>query len=757
MKQLLLLLATVFLIPSVNSQPHSTEPQLSQSTALPTVADTMEEEHTTMVFDTSHPLNEIVVSANRFEQEQRDIPQRTEVITAKSMAFDNAPTSADVIQNTGNVMVQKSQLGGGSPVIRGFETNKVLLVVDGIRMNNTIYRAGHLQNIITLDNAAMNKIEILYGPGSVMYGSDALGGVMQFFTKDPVFSIDGSQASHANAFVRYATAADELTGHLDFSIAGSKFGSITSFTYSEFDDLIQGSNRSDDYPDFGKRPWYVAHIRGQDTTIINPNPDEQVGSGYTQYDILQKFVYKASETMTHKLNFQYSTSTDVPRYDRLTQTAGADPRFGDWYYGPQKRLLAAYSMEISKGTGLFGNGTITAGYQNIEESRHDRRYKMTTLNHRIEKLDIATLNADFTRHGGAYAWSYGFEGTYNHVNSTANKEDIETGEIGPLDTRYPDGGSDASSASVYINEIYTVNPHFQLQGGLRAAYHSLTSKFVDKTFFPFPYDEVSQSNAVVTGSIGTVLQSDGGFRVSFMGAIGFRTPSVDDMSKVFESRPGVVIVPNPDLGPEHTYNVDLNVSKSFDNFEIGVGGYYTWYKDAITVAPGTFNGESEIVYAGDTSQVITNVNAKEAYIYGGNAYLSWNFAKALSLYSTINYTYGRIETDTTPYPLDHIPPVFGKTSLRYQGSKLQAEFSAIYHGWKKLEDYNLIGEDNIAYATADGMPSWMTLNLKASYAITEMLSVQAGIENIADTNYRVFSSNISAPGRNISVTLRAAW
>jgi hemoglobin/transferrin/lactoferrin receptor protein len=336
-------------------------------------------------------------------------------------------------------------------------------------------------------------------------------------------------------------------------------------------------------------------------------------------------------------------------------------------------------------------------------------------------------------------------------------ENIETGDTGPLDTRYPDGGSDESSAAVYMNDVYTVNPHFQLQGGLRAAYHTLTSKFVDKTFFPFPYDEVSQSNVAITGSLGIVLQSDSGFRLSFIGATGFRTPSVDDMSKVFESRPGVIIVPNPDLGAEQTYNVELNLSKSFDNFQIGVGGYYTWYKNAITVAPGTFNGESEIIYAGDTSQVITNVNAKEAYIYGANAYLSWDFAKHLSLYSTINYTYGRIETDTTPYPLDHIPPVFGKTSLRYNAGKLNAEFSAIYHGWKNLEDYNLIGEDNFAYATADGMPSWMTLNLKASYDITKLLTVQAGIENIADANYRVFSSTISAPGRNLFVTLRAAW
>ncbi|HEX5113367.1 MAG TPA: TonB-dependent receptor [Saprospiraceae bacterium] len=757
MKQMLILLAAVFLFKPIQSQPNPQEPQSTIFTSSSAMSDTMVEEHVFMSFDTSHPLDEIVVSANRFEQERRNVPQVTEVITAKSLAFENLATSADVMQNTGNILVQKSQLGGGSPVIRGFETNKVLLVVDGIRMNNTIYRAGHLQNILTLDNAAMDKIEILYGPGSVMYGSDALGGVMNFYTKNPVFAPSGEQVSHANAFVRYATAADELTGHLDFSIAGSKFGSITSFTYSEFDDLIQGANRRDEYPDFGLRPWYVRHFNGTDTTIINPNPDEQVGSGYTQYDLLQKFVYKASDAVTHKINFQYSNSTDVPRYDRLTQTQNGNPRYGDWYYGPQKRLLAAYTMDIHRSSGLFGTGKITAAYQNIEESRHDRRYKNTTLNHRIEKLDIATLNADFNNLSGKSTWSYGLEGTYNHVNSTAITENIETGETGPLDTRYPDGGSDVGSIALYISDAYTVNTNFLLQGGVRAAYHTLTSKFVDKTFFPFPYDEAMQSNVAVTGSVGTVLQSDDGFRVSFMGASGYRAPSVDDMSKVFESVQGTLNVPNPDLGPEHTYNVDLTLSKRIaDKHEIGIGGYYTWYRDAITLAPGTFNGESEIVYEGDTVQVYTNVNAKKAFIYGFNAFLSINFTNALSLYSTINYTYGRIETDTTPFPLDHIPPLFGKTALRYNAGKLNAEFSAIYQGWKDVEDYGG-GEDNLPYATVDGMPSWMTLNLKASYAITDMLMVQAGVENIADTNYRVFSSNISAPGRNLFVTLRAAW
>jgi hemoglobin/transferrin/lactoferrin receptor protein len=317
-----------------------TTPQEPQNSGEPQVmvSDTLDP---MMVLDSAHHLGEVVVSANRFEQQRKNIPQSTEVIRAESMAFDNLQTSADVIQNTGNILVQKSQLGGGSPIIRGFETNKVLLVIDGVRMNNAIYRAGHLQNIITLDNAAMDKIEILYGPGSVMYGSDALGGVMHFFTKDPVLGLDGSNVKHGSAFARYSTADEEITAHLDFSIGGSKWGSLTSFTYSDFGDLTQGANRSDEYPDFGKRPFYVEQENGEDVTIVNPDPEVQVGSAYTQYDILQKFVYRASDAVTHKLNLQYSTSSDVPRYDRLTQlspSGSGDPRYSEWYYGPQDRI-----------------------------------------------------------------------------------------------------------------------------------------------------------------------------------------------------------------------------------------------------------------------------------------------------------------------------------------------------------------------------------------------------------------------------------
>jgi hemoglobin/transferrin/lactoferrin receptor protein len=155
--------------------------------------------------------------------------------------------------------------------------------------------------------------------------------------------------------------------------------------------------------------------------------------------------------------------------------------------------------------------------------------------------------------------------------------------------------------------------------------------------------------------------------------------------------------------------------------------------------------------------VTANINASKAYLYGYNFNVWVDLTDALSISSTINYTYGRIKTDSTDYPLDHIPPVFGKTSLRLNVKKIKCEFFASYNGWKRLKDYNKVGEDNLHYATAEGMPSWYTLNLRLAYFLNSRFQIQGSIENIMDQNYRVFASGISASGRNLSLTLRGSF
>ena len=703
-------------------------------------------------------MQEVVVSASRFEEKKKDVSQKIQVIGSKELQKMNQTSTADVLANSGNVMVQKSQLGGGSPIIRGFETNKVLIVLDGIRMNNAIYRGGHLQNVITMDNSIMDRVEIVFGPGSVVYGSDALGGVMSFTTKKPTLSYSDKVVVKANAYTRYMSAVNGYAAHANVSVGGKKFGSLTSFTFSQFGDLRQGANREPSVGNFGARPWYVQQFNGKDSMVVNADTNLQVGSGYSQYDLLQKFLFKQNEFVKHTVNFQYSTSSNIDRYDRLTLMSGSKPKFGEWYYGPQKRLLASYTLELSKPTKLYEKARFVVGYQQIEESRIDRRFQKVDQNNRIENLDIISANLDFAKQIGKNEIRYGLEGWYNKVNSTAFVKDIETGIESPLDTRYASGGATMSSVAIYATHTLEISDKLILNDGLRFSNVSLNAKFTDTTFFNFPFKDAKQNNNALNGNIGLIYMPTEECRITTVFSTGFRAPNVDDLSKVFESTPGTINVPNPDLKPEYTYNGEIGISNTFGEWiKASATGYYTLYRNALTVQNFTFEGQDSIMYAGQMSKVVATTNANKAYLYGLELALNGKINNNVSLYATYNYTHARIVTDSTAIPLDHIPPAFGKFGFQIIDNKFRADLFVNYAAWKRIADYNPSGEDNQAYALPEGMPSWYTINARVSYQFNKHLGLQVACENILDQNYRVFASNISAPGRNFILTLRGSF
>ena len=156
-------------------------------------------------------LEEAVVYTSKFAEKKKNLAQPIDVITAKTIARTNAQNMGDLLINTGQLFVQKSQQGGSSPVIRGFEASRVLLVVDGIRLNNAIYRSGHLQNVITIDQFMLDRVEVLYGPGSTLYGSDALGGVVHMRTRNPQLSQNAKPLFTSQLVTRYSTDGQSLS------------------------------------------------------------------------------------------------------------------------------------------------------------------------------------------------------------------------------------------------------------------------------------------------------------------------------------------------------------------------------------------------------------------------------------------------------------------------------------------------------------------------------------------------------------------
>lgn len=702
-------------------------------------------------------LTESVLSVNRVKEPIQTVPQRILTISTKEIFAAQMQNTADLLAYTGNVFVQKSQMGGGSPVIRGFEANKVLIMVDGVRMNNIIYRGGHLQNVVTIDNSMLDRIELIYGSGSTMYGSDALGGVMSFYTKQPVFANNGQRlVSSGSAFARYGSVNNEQTAHADIQFGGKKWASLTSVTYSNLGDLKGGKTQNPFYDTaYGYRLFYADRINGKDTLVANDDIAKQVYSGYQQYDVLQKIAYKSSAYTTHTLNLQGSTSSNVPRYDRLTDPAGSGLRSAEWYYGPQTRLMAAYDMNYTRKDAYFQHVAVAVNYQYIEESRHNRNFGKTSLNHRTEYVNVAGLHADMQRKAGKHDVRIGLDGQYNMLQSTAYVTNISTGATADLDTRYPDGSNRMNNTAVYYTHSYQVSEQMMFTDGARLGMNTLRSNFEDTTFFKFPYTSVAQINPFYALNAGAIWTPTNKWKLAMVLSTGFRAPNVDDLSKVFESAPGSVIVPNSKLLPEKTYNAELNITNVLGKRIIWDNSlFYTNIADAIVTSNFSYNGADSIVYNGVKSRVLANQNNNSAYITGFSSNLKVYLYSNWQLGASGTYTYGRVRKGDTTSPLDHIPPFYARVSVDYKRKRASVGFFMQYNGAKKLKDYYLNGEDNEQYATKEGMPAWLTFNIRGSYQITQHWAMNAGIDNIMDVQYRAFASGINGPGRNIFGTLK---
>ena len=711
------------------------------------------------LYPSSLKMDEVVISANRFQENNKDVPRQIQTINQRSIRFQNRQNTADLLDQSGNVFVQKSQQGGGSPVLRGFEANKVLLVIDGIRMNNAIYRGGHLQNVLRIDQNMLSKAEILFGGGSVIYGSDALGGVMYFESMKPILN-----KNITNAFIRYSSVNNENTFHYDVNIGDKKWAQLISITNSSFGDLRQGTNKDNiDGDSIYQRNYYATRINNRDTMSINGDPALQVGTSYSQYDIMYKALYQQNENKQHVFNFQLSNSSNVPRFDRLNEWKGKAYRSAEWYYGPELRKMASYQFTDNLNRKLANKYKLILAYQYIEESRNDRNWQASVLNKRNEAVNVVSLNMDVLKsikqnNNFTHEIRYGIDGQYNSVQSTANGVNINTGANSAIPTRYPDGGSNMSYMAAFISHSLEMGKKFIISDGLRFNYVGLNSTFNDKTFYPFLGNTLTQNNIAINGNLGLVYNPMNQLKLYANASTAFRAPNLDDINKVFDSKAGeALITPNPDLKPERTNNFELGFSTLiYKKVKLDASIYYTLIQDLITMLPSKLNGLDSAVYSGKNTKVFSYQNAQEAYIYGYNIQVAADVLQNVSFNSSLNYTYGRIKTNMAETPLDHIPPMFGRTAITYHLKKLSIEASSLYNGWKRIEDFNLAGEDNQVYATPKGSPAWYTLNLKAQYTLDKMgrTQLQLGIDNIMDTQYRVFASGVSAAGRNIWLCFR---
>lgn len=695
-------------------------------------------------------LDAVVVSTQRFAKSKRKITQQVESISQKEIELNNFQTTADVLESSGTLAVQKSQQGGGSPNIRGFEASRVLLLIDGIRMNNLIYRAGHLQNSISVDKNILQNVDVLFGPSSTIYGSDALGGAIYFQTKNPkMLSETENKKISGNFLANYNSSNRGGLGHLDLNITNKKWASLTSFSYNDYGDLKMGKHRNGNNDFFGERPYYVVTNNGVDQVVANDDKYVQKFSGYKQYDFLQKVIYEQNSKTQHSLNLQYSSSTDIPRYDRLTDlNSSGNLKYAVWKYGPQKRLLSAYKLSQKK-TFLNSDMNLVASYQNIQESRINRSFGSPNQSSRTEKVSVYAINSDFKTKIGNGDFIYGIDIYYDDLNSEGIKKNIITNVESITDSRYPDGKNNTFRTEGFISYSNDISKTASYNASVRGGYTALNSE-ISNNFLNLPYTRISQKNFTYSGAVGIVNNASKNTKIAFNLASAFRVPNIDDLSKIFESAAGTLIVPNKNLKPEKSITADLNITFwRGKRFQFENVFYYTKLYDAIVTNVYNLNGQSSIFYEGQNSLIYANQNQGKGNIAGISSTTKSYITKSFLFYGTFNFTHGRVQSNTGNFPLDHIAPFYGKTGFKYESKRVNLDLYMLYNGKKKWSEYSPSGEDNLHYAPENGTPSWETYNLKGSLSLSEQFIVFSGIENILDIQYRTFASGINASGRNI--------
>ena len=725
-------------------------------------------------------LGEIVLSVSRTKDEKKRISKQVAIISDQNITSIVPNTSADLLRKAPGVRVQQSQGGGGSPVIRGFEANRILLVVDGVRMNNAIYRSGHLHNAISIDPFSLSRAEVIYGPSSVGYGSDALGGVVHYFTKEP----RTGDAQRWRFFVAnsYDTRHEHAINHIDITLSKDNWASLTSVSYSIFGDIYMGSKRNHGYQDWGLVQEFSKNNRNfyQNRASTNPNPIRQRNTGYEQVDLLQKFVFRVNPESKWVLNLQYSGSSDIPRFDKLVERRDGELRYASWFYGPQKRLLISPKYSFTANKKWLREGVITLAYQQLEESRVQRKFDSFLRETQIENLDVFSANADFNVTINPFKkLAYGFEFTHNKLQSVGFSQNLVVEgnnviglvEYLPIPSRYPSKSGFYTTLAAYVDYKLNIDQKSTFNAGARITNTRLKAEWNEQALIDARLGETMNRSNALNLSLGYVFRPNDLWELRSVLASGFRAPNIDDMGKIREKQ-GKLTVPNPELKPEYAYTADLGMNRYFGQRTsfVQLNLFYTLLYNFIARQPymipydDSSSSHYTITHLGDELETWANTNVGEAILRGASLQWSAQLYKNLIYEGNVNYTYGVTREDKNPVP--SILPWQGAQYLSISNRRLNGQLSFVFAGLKRPEDYSDGGEDGleetpiigVSSITGEniyaGTPSWSRFDFSLTYDVNANTKFGADLYNLFDVHYKEFASGVSSPGRSLRLRLQ---
>ncbi len=649
--------------------------------------------------------NDITITAQRSERLSFDVAQSVSSISATQLA-DLAPRSTpEALMNETGVWVQKTNHGGGSPIIRGLVGNQVLLVVDGIRLNNATYRYGPNQYLSTIDPGLIDRIEVNRGSGSVLYGSDALGGVVQVISATPSFSSVGLKVG-GRIQTKWMSAGMDQSIRPEIELRGKQIAFLGGFSARNFGDVVAGG----------------------DLGILNP-------TRYYERSGDAKLLLRTGAQGVLTAAFQQTTQNHVPRYDQVVQGG-----FAVFEFEPQTRQLSYLRWESSTKSPWVRSFRLTTSVNRSIEGTISQKNNSTEIKKQLDEVNtfgaIAEVQSNPTSkwhvQSGIEFYSDKVNSKSNLLNTTTNTDTSQRGS-------YADG-STISNLAVFTNHQLNWR---KLQFSAGARFNNVTVSVLDNVF---GNQQINPSAWV--GNAGVMYKINTNWRMIGTVNTGFRAPNVDDMSKFGTLEANVFEIPSGSLSPERSLNVETGFKYSSSKLSWTITAYQTKLTDLIDRVGTSYNGSTTF----DGRTVYQKQNVGEALVKGVEADIEALVVKSLTVFGNVTYTHG--ENVTKKEPMRRIPPVFGRVGFRYthrSGIWIRTEWAMA-----GKQDRLAAGDKSdvrINVRLIDGvMPAWDIVNLYAGYSF-KFVSVQISAQNVFDRAYRVYASGIDGYGRCMTASL----
>jgi len=648
-------------------------------------------------------IEEILVTAVRRAVVEEQLSVALDTLDAETVRQSVLLT--DALASASGVHLQQTTPGQGAAVVRGQKGSAVLHLVDGMRLNNAIFRSAPTQYFALVPTVAVERIEILRGTPASLYGSDAIGGVLQVITRKPEFA-SASVSSHGEVFASANTAERSrvLGGTVD---AGTnKLATSVSVEFADIGDRrIGGGDR------------------------IKP-------SGYESRAARWLVAGTPAADKSWSLDMQFLEQPETPRVDELIAGFGqVDPSSSEFFFKPNRRSFLHGDYQSSSGP-LGLDWDVDVAWQRIDDDRQTRDYLAPDRTLERNRSDLYGFTLSGSKLTDRGSWIAGVDFYHDEVSSQRVSEDIVGGQRTVVAPRFPDGSS-MQLLSTYGNGTWTVGERHAVTAGLR----------LSDVRTRLPSSQIH--NTEVSGDIGWVATINELWQFTSNLGYGFRAPNVFDLGTL-GNRPGNRFnIPNPDLESERVVHADIGVRYRMGGNEFEVSAYTMHYRDRITS-----------ILTGDVTpggrDITQSVNASESRVRGVEVSLRVEAGMSWLLDGNVAYTRGeqRIAGMGTE-PADRIPPLSGRVGVTFNPeSSYTLEAWASFSAEQSRLSARDIGDSRI---NPDGTAGWASFGARATWAPTAEWLLTLTLSNMLDARYRVHGSGIDAIGQNLTLSARWRW